>query len=84
MVHAPDDSMETSKSFARFDARTTGGGMGVQVGPMVGRELLRGGAVYQNQSVFLRTLNISVFDDTWSKLAEYFRPHVEAYMRPFF
>ena len=54
MVHAPDDSMETSKSFARFDARTTGGGMGVQVGPMVGRELLRGGAVYQNLSVFGR------------------------------
>ena len=83
MVHVPDDSMKTSKYFARFDLRATGGGTGV-LEPMVGRELLQGGAVYQNQFVFLRTLNISVFDDTWSKLAEYFRPHVEPYMRPFF
>jgi hypothetical protein len=42
--------METNKSFARFDTRTTGG----VLEPMV-RELLQGGAVYQNQSVFLRT-----------------------------
>ena len=79
MVHVPDDSMETSKYFARFDLRATGGGTGV-LEPMVGRELLQGGAVYQNQFVFLRTLNISVFDNTWSKLAEYFRPHVEPYI----
>jgi len=73
MVYIPDDGMESSRSFARFDTRTTGGGMGM-LEPMVGRELLQGGAVW---SVFLRTLNISVCDDTWSKLAEDFRPHVE-------
>jgi len=46
MVYIPDDGMEmeSSKSFARFDARTTGGSMGV-LEPMVGRELLQGGAV---------------------------------------
>ena len=48
-----EDSMETSAPFARFNARTTRGGMGV-LEPMVGRELLRGGAVYQNLSVFGR------------------------------
>ena len=81
VVHIPDNNMVTSGSFARFDARITGGGIGV-LEPLVDRELLQGGAVYRNQSVFLRTLNISVCDDIWSKLAEDFRPHVEPYMRP--
>ncbi|KIM35848.1 hypothetical protein M413DRAFT_325701 [Hebeloma cylindrosporum] len=81
IVHVPDDSKATSGSFARFDGRITGGGTGVLV-PMNGDKLLNDGAVYQNQSVFLRTLNISVCENIWSKLAEDFRPHVERYTRP--
>jgi len=40
MVYIPGDGMESSRSFARFDARTTGGGMGM-LEPMVGRDYCR-------------------------------------------
>ncbi|KIM36152.1 hypothetical protein M413DRAFT_78610 [Hebeloma cylindrosporum] len=75
IVAIPSDGKATARSFAHFNAGVTGEGRGV-IRPMECREPLHGGAVYQNQSVFLRTLNISVCDDIWCKIAEDYRPHV--------
>ncbi|KIM36711.1 hypothetical protein M413DRAFT_449046, partial [Hebeloma cylindrosporum] len=80
IVHIPNDET-TSTSFSRFDGRIGADGTGV-LEPMDGDELLNDGAVYPNQSIFLRTLNISVCEDIWSKLAEDFRPRIERFMRP--
>ncbi|KIM38792.1 hypothetical protein M413DRAFT_75442 [Hebeloma cylindrosporum] len=81
IVAVPGDGKAIPRSFSRFNAGVSGGGQGV-LEPMEGRELLQGGAVYQNQSVFLRTLNISVCDDIWCKIAEEYRPHIELYRHP--
>ncbi|KIM38819.1 hypothetical protein M413DRAFT_237947 [Hebeloma cylindrosporum] len=79
-VHVPDDNMASAGSSACFGAMFPADGMGTLKG--VGDDSSQEGVAYNNQSVFLRTLNISVCDSIWSKLAEDFRPHIDPYMRP--
>ncbi|KIM38801.1 hypothetical protein M413DRAFT_447513 [Hebeloma cylindrosporum] len=79
-VHIPPDNTASTRSLAQFSVGTNAGGTGVLRSIKDGQAVLDpDGVVYQNQSVFLRTLNISVCDDIWSKIAEDFRPHVEPY-----
>ncbi|KIM38805.1 hypothetical protein M413DRAFT_447516 [Hebeloma cylindrosporum] len=83
IVRIPDDTTTSTGSSACFNMGYTAGGRGV-LHFMVDNEIVQDpeGIIYQNQTVFLRTLNISVCDDIWCKLAEDFRPHIDPYMRP--
>ncbi|KIM38818.1 hypothetical protein M413DRAFT_447528 [Hebeloma cylindrosporum] len=79
-VEIPHDDAASTKSLSQFGVCVNSGGTGVLQSSVNGRPVMdRDGVVYQNQSVFLRTLNISVCDEIWTKIAEEFRPHVETY-----
>ncbi|KIM38021.1 hypothetical protein M413DRAFT_448063 [Hebeloma cylindrosporum] len=74
-VHIPDNTMGTAGSVSRHGMTGTRGGKGVLSDTPV--DSSEEGEIYQNQTLFLRTLNISVCDDIWSQLAESFRRHNE-------
>ncbi|KIM38793.1 hypothetical protein M413DRAFT_447506 [Hebeloma cylindrosporum] len=82
-VYIPDHESPTTRSFVQFNVGVNADGLGVLY-IMQGNRRIRDpeGVVYQNQSVFLRTLNISVCDDIWSQLTEDYRPRIDPYMRP--
>ncbi|KIM38053.1 hypothetical protein M413DRAFT_448086 [Hebeloma cylindrosporum] len=79
-VHIPDNTMGTAGSVSRHGMDYRGGGKGVLRRTPVGSSQEE--EIYQNQTLFLRTLNISVCDDIWSKLAEDCRRHIEPSMPP--
>ncbi|KIM36659.1 hypothetical protein M413DRAFT_449003 [Hebeloma cylindrosporum] len=83
-IQVPETETATGEPFVRY-----GIGTGDTIGPgPTSLKLTRGddpsqeGAIYENQCVFVRTLNISVSDDIWFKLAEDFRPFIDFDPRP--
>ncbi|KIM36661.1 hypothetical protein M413DRAFT_449006 [Hebeloma cylindrosporum] len=77
-IQVPETETASGEPSVRYGITTDASGPG-----STSLKLTRGddpseeGTIYSNQCVFVRTLNISVNDEIWFKLAEDFRPFID-------
>ncbi|KIM36662.1 hypothetical protein M413DRAFT_77942 [Hebeloma cylindrosporum] len=82
-VQVPETETESGEPFVHYGIGTGGSGPGPTSLKLTrGDDPSQEGAIYQNQCVFVRTLNISVNDEIWFKLAEDFRPIIDLNPNP--